>query len=599
MYLSFYPLAWGWLAWIALVPLLCLVRSEARPRNIYFAAWFGGLAFFWPVLQWMRVADYRMYYCWALLATYCSWYVPLAVFLLRRLDRRTNVPLVITLPVVWVGLEYLRSFLLTGFPWYYLGHTQHNLLPLIQIADLAGVYGVSCLVAAANGWLFELLYAQPAFRSLFRLREPQPAAGVSRPQDRSLAEEIQPATGNRSLGFQGFSVFVLAAAALFYGFWRMDQVTFDTGPRIALLQGDVDQRIRNDADINRSTREQAIRDYKYLCAIAIRQAPSPDLIVWPETSFVIPWAEISAKLPAERLPPAWAEEVLATRNIMRRWTQDFPGHYLFGVNSFVLNEDAREIRYNSALIVKADGQAGPRYDKIHRLPFGEYVPLRDWLPFMNEFQPYDHEYGIRSGEQQTRFQLGDYRYGVLICYEDTDSVLARQLVTDTQDGPAADFIVNMSNESWFDDTCEHEEHLALCRFRAIECRRAMARAVNTGISAVIDGNGRVLEPRSAWERLPGKDGAAGAKKEYHAWEIAPREGETTELPSARWAEFKKVAGVLTASIPIDRRRSLYAEFGDWLPTVCWLTLGVGLLAPYFRRPRRAEPRTPAVSGAVM
>jgi apolipoprotein N-acyltransferase len=594
MYLSFYPLAWGWLGWVALVPLLCLVRSEARPRNIYFAAWLGGLAFFWPVLQWMRVADYRMYYSWAMLATYCSWYVPVAIFLLRRLDRRTNLPLVITVPVVWVGLEYLRSFLLTGFPWYYLGHTQHNLLPMIQIADLAGVYGVSCLVAAANAWFFELLYAQPGFRTLFRLHEPRAPACVSRPPHHSVAEETQAtASGNRGLAFQGFSVFMLVVAALFYGFWRMDQVSFETGPRLALLQGNVDQRLRNDAAFNPNTRKQAIKDYRYLCAIAIRQDPAPDLVIWPETSFLIPWVAISPKLPAEQLPRAWAEEAVDTQNIMRHWTKDFPANYLFGVNSFVLNEHGKEVRYNSALLVKPDGQAGERYDKIHRLPFGEYVPLRDWLPFMKSFAPYDNDYSIRSGAQQTRFTLGDYRYGVLICYEDTDPVLARQLVSETDDGPAADFIVNMSNESWFDDTCEHEEHLALCRFRAIECRRTMARAVNMGISAVIDGNGRVLEPRSALQKLPQQAGAKvpGADPEYQAWDISPQDGAVPELPPARWAEFKKVPGVLSATIPIDRRTSLYAQFGDWLPQGAWIVLGLGLFAPHLRWRKRA--------GAVM
>jgi len=587
MYLSFYPLAWGWLGWIALVPLLCLIRSEARPRNIYFAAWLGGLAFFFPVLQWMRVADYRMYYCWALLATYSSWYVPLAVLLLRRLDRRTPLPLVVTVPAVWVGLEYVRSFLLTGFPWYYLGHTQHNLLPLIQIADLAGVYGVSCLVAAANAWLFELLYAQPGFRALFQLREP---VYVSRPPHPS-PEQKPSASGIRpGLAFQGFSIFVIAAAALFYGFWRLDQDHFEPGPRIALLQGNVDQRLRNDATFNRDLWDQAIRDYKYLCAIAIRQAPQ--LVVWPETSFLVPWKDVLPQLPAEKLPHEWVQDALRHQYILQRWVKDLSAEYLFGVNTLLLNDQGEEVRYNSALMVRGDGKIGARYDKIHRLPFGEYVPLRDWLPFMNKFAPYDHDYSIRSGEQQTRFNLGDFRYGVLICYEDTDSVLARQLVTDNEDGPAADFIINMSNESWFDDTCEHEEHLALCRFRAIECRRGMARAVNMGISAVIDGNGRVLAPHSALHRLPnaGADKARENANEYQAWEIPPG-AEASELPPARWAEFKKVPGVLTATIPIDRRESLYARFGDWLPVGCWIVLGLGWFAPHLAR--RTGGRTAA------
>ena len=98
LYLSAFPVACGWLAWVALVPWLCLVRAPGRPRRLYFAAWIGGLAFFWPVLQWMRVADERMYITWATLATYCAVYFPLALYLVRLLDRRTRLPLVLTFP---------------------------------------------------------------------------------------------------------------------------------------------------------------------------------------------------------------------------------------------------------------------------------------------------------------------------------------------------------------------------------------------------------------------------------------------------------------------------------------------------------------------
>ena len=109
LWLSYFPVACGWLGWVALVPLLGLVRSAAPRRYIYLSAWASGLAFFWPVLQWMRVADYRMYYTWAGLATYCSLYWPAAVWLLRRLDRRSRLPLIVTVPSVWVGLEYFRA----------------------------------------------------------------------------------------------------------------------------------------------------------------------------------------------------------------------------------------------------------------------------------------------------------------------------------------------------------------------------------------------------------------------------------------------------------------------------------------------------------
>src|SRR5260370_16088412 len=104
LWMCYHPLSWGWLGWVALVPLLCLVRSERPPRAIYFAAWAGGLLFFVPALQWMRGADTAMYPTWILLAIYCALYFPLAVYLTLALERRTRLPLALTLPAVWVGL---------------------------------------------------------------------------------------------------------------------------------------------------------------------------------------------------------------------------------------------------------------------------------------------------------------------------------------------------------------------------------------------------------------------------------------------------------------------------------------------------------------
>src|SRR5262249_31589315 len=144
----YFPLNCGWLAWVALVPLLALVRGGASKKRVFFCAWAGGLLFFWPVLQWMRVADAAMYATWALLATYCALFVPVGVLLVRRLDRTTRLPLVVTVPAVWAALELFRSHFLTGFSWYLLGHTQHDFLPVIQVSDLGGVYVVTALVAA-------------------------------------------------------------------------------------------------------------------------------------------------------------------------------------------------------------------------------------------------------------------------------------------------------------------------------------------------------------------------------------------------------------------------------------------------------------------
>jgi apolipoprotein N-acyltransferase len=267
------------------------------------------------------------------------------------------------------------------------------------------------------------------------------------------------------------------------------------------------------------------------------------LIVWPETSYPREWADISPDLPEARIPAAWRQAETESRELARAVAKRWKTHVLLGLNrSFLKTDTQPRISYNSAVLIDRDGRVLGHYDKIHCVPFGEYVPLRDWLPWMNTFAPYDFDYSISPGENLTRFSLDGYHFGVVICYEDTDPYLARQYVRPNKAEPAVDFLLNTSNDGWFDGSSEHEQHLAICRFRAVECRRAVARAVNMGISAVIDGNGRVIA-----------------------------------LPGPSPARSKKITAVLTASIPIDQRTSLYARWGDWLPWICWLTIGGALI----------------------
>ncbi len=580
LWLCYFPVACGWLAWVALVPLLALVRSPARPRTVYFCAFAGGLAFFWPALQWLRVADDRMYFTWAFLATYSALYFPLAVWLLRLFDRRTALPLVLTVPVVWTALEFFRSNFIGGFAtvllgstqhdwpggfgWYCLSHSQHAFLPLIQVSDLTGAYGVSFLVAAVNGLLFEVLYAR---RWLFVSTE-EPA------RYRPLA-----------LLAQAAAVLALLLLTFAYGAWRLRQGGFDEGPRVALVQGNIDQRIRNDTgDTDPATRDKAasaiVRDYMELSALAA--AYRPDLIVWPETSWPYDWVETAPGVPD-------AECAALAREYARRWRADL----LAGMNVTVGGPPQRPLRYNSAVLIDREGRLAGRYDKIHRVPFGEYVPLREALPFMNRFAPYDFDYSVRPGVEHTRFPVAghdkrNFSYGVVICYEDTDPVSARPYGGGDGKAPA-DFVLNVSNDGWFNGTSEHDQHLAICRFRAVECRRSVARAVNMGISAVIDGNGRVLRPQPL-AHPPAAPGQEGPAPDAAVWLVPPRPEQQTELPVAEWGQYKKVPGVLLAAIPIDRRVSLYARWGDWLPGACWAVILVGIGWAMVRPGRIAKPQ---------
>ncbi len=537
LWAAFFPLNLGPVAFVALAPWLTLVRAPVSRRRRYLAAYVGGVAFFLPALQWLRVAHPAMYVSWLGLAAMCPLYWVVGLALLRRLDRVPGVPLAASVPVVWVGLEYVRAHFPTGFDvlthvglhqkagfgWYFLGYAQHEFLPLVQVADLGGVYAVSAVVAAVNGLTAEWLMRSAVVRGVLRW-EAVPAPGLPR---------LLAATA----GTAG-----LFAAAVGYGLVRLNHPEFAAGPRVTAIQGSVPQfQKENDG---RSLGET----YAALHLRAATASAPPDLIVWPETCFPGDWL---AAAPGAAPPPPEAREQIA-RCAAYFASQGWRVPVLLGLGSVEWEGD-EAWKYNSALLLTPTGAPVGRYDKIHLVPFGEYVPFRGTFPWLQMFTPYTGEYSCRPGERWTRFPLTTadgrpFTFASLICYEDSDPSLARRYVA-LAGAPPVDFFVNLSNDGWFDGTEEHEQHLAICRFRAVECRRSVVRAVNMGISAVIDPDGRVVA-----------------------------------LPGPTWAASKKVEGVLAAAVPIDGRDSVYARHGDWLPGVCWVAALIGVMVGWRRSP---------------
>jgi apolipoprotein N-acyltransferase len=532
MWLCYFPMACGWLGWIALIPWLMLVRADLPRRRRYLFAWLGGMIFFVPALEWMRAGDTGMVYLWLMLALYCSWYWVAALWLIRRFGQRTGLPLTVTVPLVWTGLDFARGELMGGFAFYLLGQTQQAVLPVIQIADLGGVAAVTILVAMVNGLLAESADRLPAIRGWFGLPAP-----VGRP----------------SLRPQAVACAAVLALALGYGGWRLYQADFVTGPWVALLQTSIPQTERNAASVaaagdplaRASIEEQTAR----LTKQAVSGSERADLIIWPETTF--PWErkEFTPGAPERPELAEWRKDIAAREEITRERAQFSGTNVLLGLNACVVGLDGKTRRYNSALLLTPRGDSVGRYDKMHLLPFGEFLPFKDSLPFMKYLSPYPYDYSLASGEAQTRFPLSaagkEYHFGVLICYEDSDASLARGLVRPGLQ-PPVDFLVNITNDGWFMGTAEHAEHLAVSRFRAVETRRPLLRAVNGGISAVVDGNGRIVA-----------------------------------LPGPTWAASQAVTGLISAAVPLDTRTSLYARLGDWLPMSCWGVILVGCL----RRPK--------------
>jgi apolipoprotein N-acyltransferase len=528
LWTTFPPLEWGGLAWVALTPLFWLATVRGAPVQTYLAAWAGGLVFWILAVPWLSMIGPGAWIGWVVLALVFSLWWPLFLGLARWAGVRMGVPLILAAPISWVTVEYLRAYFLTGFPWYYLAHSQYRYLYVIQIADVTGSLGISLLIAMVNAWLVELV-TTPLFR---RVR--------GRPR-------LTPGQSARL-----WMMTILVGSTLCYGAFRVSTARFRPGPRIALLQSNLRQSHKF-----RSDPFEVHAGFKRLIARALSH-DRPDLIVWPETSY--PFGFIMA---AQRLDPdafkdqvssittmtskEWLqkqEDVLAD---IRSMTRDFGVPMLIGSAVYDHQPD-RLHRYNSALLFEPSSPDYTFYHKMHLVPFGEFIPLIDTLPFLARLTPYrDKIPDLSFGRDPRIFAVGPYRFAASICFEDTiPQVIGRFFRRDDQ-AHEPDLLINLSNDGWYPGSSELDMHLAIGVFRTIEHRVPLARAVNTGFSALIDGNGEIRY------RLP-----------------------------------KSVEDELVVQIPLDDRTTWYSRWGDWLGVSClaitigWIPMG---LIRGFRRSR--------------
>lgn len=570
LWTAFFPLNWGYVAFIALVPFLTLVRAQGIGRwRRYTAAWVGGLTFGAMAVNWLRVAHPMMaLFAWPGVTLFLSVFWPIALFFLRRLDRLGQPPLALTAPLVFVALEYVKAhwptgypfmkpihcYQLSGFAWYFLGHTQHANLPLLQCADLGGAYLVSAAVATINGAVHDWAVRWTPFRWFVNLPR-----GWVRPIFRT---EMMHTAG-------ALSVLVLL---LGYGGYRMIHKPFEPGPRVALLQGNISQAEKNQRGDQKEAEVVPLdQEYLPLARKVFRSSDRPpDMVIWPETCWADNWPTLKPGAPDHPNLPNTAQKVASYQAKLAEEVRAVaPCHALIGLNG----EDWDGTRWskgNTAILLSPNDTGerhtfAGRYDKMHLVPFGEYLPFRETFPWMTTFSPYKWDYSCTPGESFTRFtfhtvrkdskadaakpKVQAYQFGVLICYEDSDPFLARQYHP-WAGGEGVDFLVNISNDGWFDGTEQHEQHLAVCRFRAVEARRSIVRAVNMGISAVIDPDGRVLQ-----------------------------------MIDFEWSDSKKKAGTIVADVPLDTRGSVYAAVGDWVPLLCWTGLVSGLVTGRWMRRR--------------
>ena len=540
MWGAFTPLDFGPLAWICLAPLCLLVRIERPTRSMYTAAWIGGLTFWIPALQWMRLGDKAMYPAWIVLAAYMAVYFPLFLALTRVAVWKLRVPVTCAVPVVWTGLELLRGFFLTGFAWYYLGHSQHRFASLTQIADLVGTYGISFVVAAFSGCLAEMVSGNLLLK--WGLITAQAPHGFLETPRRRQWQRLGGCVG-------------LFTACFLYGLVRLNGPEFPVGPKVSLIQGDFECELEHDE----ARWIEIQRTHERLTGEAVLQ--QPEFIVWPETMFRWPLLETPPGLTDAELQKAHPREPISyyrDPNIRKRLSdlaQMARAGLIVGLSGKEM--DLQEVRnYNSAVLVQPDGTIERRYDKLHRVVFGEYVPLAADLPWLTSLTPYPEGFGLKAGRGVVAYESGGYRFAPIICFEDTVPHLVRAVVdltSKTEAGPRReiDFLVNLTNDGWFRGSSEHEQHLITAKFRCIETRTPMVRAVNTGVSAIIDGDGRVRE------RAPITANA-----------------------------------VVTGHVPLDPRESLYTQTGDLFGGSCLASCGLLVCVGLFARRKPALPAIP-------
>jgi len=486
-------------AWFAFAPLFFTLQNKTKAKAFIISYLFG-------IIFWLGIIYWLIHVTFAgliILVLYLALYFGFFGLVVSSMRPRLNLligPLVIA--CIWVGLEYLRSHLFTGFSWALLGYSQYLNLPIIQIAKITGVWGVSFLVMLINAWIYLLLNARFA-----------PRAKREKP----------------TLPIIGYAlVLVLLSISLGYGFYELysqPQMINQQKFRISVIQGNIPQAIKWE----KSARGGILGEYQRLSRLAA--GDSPDLIIWPEAAF----------------PGILQQDIYAKKRL-----QEFVSNIGIPLLIGVVNLNNHNY-YNSAALISQDGKFMQRYDKLHLVPFGEYIPLKRIFGFLEtvvpigDFSP-GEEYVVFNLDKSTLTSLRQSsnladrklvrsRFGVLICFEDIFPQISREFVR-----KGADFLINITNDAWFGDTSSPYQHLSASVFRAVENGVYLVRAANTGVSGFITPEGRIY---------PLLDKTRG--------------------------EQTFISGYLTQDITIfPKQNNLYTQWGDWFVLTCLVVAICGI-----------------------
>jgi apolipoprotein N-acyltransferase len=426
-----------------------------------------GIVYYAIILRWLLLFGTLP---WLVLVAYQALYIAIFAALYARLNQqRIGWPGLAAAPAAWVGLQFVRTLGPYGFIWGSLAHTQANLLPVVQIASFTGPWGIDFVVCFVSLAL--------SIAIIDRKRSPKPLIVAA-----SLV-----------LGMLAFGVISLHAP--------MSEVR---GRRVAVLQGNMNNDFHPIPHFLRHARDRYAR-------MTVQAAKTgPEIILWPETA-----------LPMDITTPGMGDYLSNLAKL---------SHSCLLIGGYDPSYSG-EGSYNSLFSYGKDGNMMGCYHKVQLVPFGEFVPLREQLPFMKN-------YGIRpedvlGSDNHALLDSPIGKVGVSICFESTFPQIAR---TETRDG--AQVLCVVSNDAWLKHTPATQQHLMMARLRAVENRRFLLRAASTGISAVIDPYGRIR----------------------------------------REAGLFREDAIIDSVVP-SRHLSLYTHLGDWLAYLCIAMTAACLLAP--------------------
>jgi apolipoprotein N-acyltransferase len=442
----------SYLLFIALIPLFWALRGQP-PRTAFWLGIVSGFTFYLGLMSWILYVTHiygklplpLALGVLLLLAAYLSLYKGFWAWGVGWADQH-GVNLLWFAPIWWVVMELVQAYPIDSFPWELLGHGLYRHPLLLQTADLIGTYGLSFLLVLINVGL--ILLVAPASKS------PQPR------RFRTLALLI-----------------IILAAWLGYGYYRQEMISriIADSPKLhtAVIQGNIHQAEKWDPQIVEDTLKTYGRLTREVLAEKAQTGESDrtTLVIWPETAAPF----FFHRHPDHDTPLDALVKEIARENQV---------YLLFGAPA-AENRPEGEVFFNRAYLLNPQGEVVGHYDKAHLVPWGEYVPFQRIFFFIQKMVPMIGDFV--EGPVGATVPLPQGKVGVLICYESIFGYLSRAQV-----GNGAQLLVNITNDAWFGTTSAPYQHMSMAVLRAVENRVSLARAANTGISAFVNGDGRIL-----------------------------------------------------------------------------------------------------------